>query len=85
MKSNFSTKASLETQVESVNAHKVANDLLRKVLTHAPAIICILRGPDHIYQFANEKYLHLIGNRDIIGNLFGMRCLNWKDKNSLRF
>jgi len=40
---------------------------LRKVLINAPAIFCILRGPDHTYDFANEMYLQLIGHRNIIG------------------
>lgn len=52
---------------ESASDLLVANNYLRKVLIQAPAIICILRGPDHTYEFANELYLQLIGRRDIIG------------------
>ena len=32
----------------------------------SPAIICILRGPNHVFELANDMYLQLIGNRDII-------------------
>jgi len=30
-------------------------------------MICILRGPDFIFELANENYYHLIGKREIIG------------------
>jgi PAS domain S-box-containing protein len=46
---------------------KNANSYLHKVLFNAPAIFCILHGPDHTYDFANELYLQLIGRRNIIG------------------
>ncbi len=40
---------------------------LESILEHAPAMICILRGPDFIFEIANENYYHLIGKREIIG------------------
>ena len=33
----------------------------------APGFICIQNGPDHVYQFANEAYRHLVGQRVLIG------------------
>lgn len=39
----------------------------KKVLAHVPAMICIVRGPEHVFEVANEKYYQLLGNRDIIG------------------
>lgn len=34
----------------------------------APASIALLKGPDHVFEFANPLYMQLIGNnRDIIG------------------
>ena len=41
--------------------------LLNEILSEAPAIICILRGPEHIFELANERYLQLVAYRDIIG------------------
>ena len=41
--------------------------LLNEILSEAPAFICILRGPEHTFELANEKYLQLMGYRDIIG------------------
>ena len=33
----------------------------------APAIFCVLRGPDHVFEIANPLYLELVGNRAIQG------------------
>ena len=38
-----------------------------RLFMQAPAIICVLRGPQHIYELANAMYLQLVGNRDIVG------------------
>lgn len=34
---------------------------------HAPAFICVLRGPDHVFELTNNQYQRLIGFRDVIG------------------
>src|SRR3954463_1841748 len=44
-----------------------AEDRLRSVFTQAPAFLAVLRGKDHVFEFANDAYLTLVGNRDIIG------------------
>ncbi len=38
-----------------------------QALLQAPAAICILRGPEHIFEFANILYLQLVGHRDLLG------------------
>ncbi|MCB7482120.1 PAS domain S-box protein [Christiangramia sediminis] len=38
-----------------------------EIFSQAPAMICILRGPEHVFDRANENYLQIVGNRDIIG------------------
>ncbi|WP_029037879.1 PAS domain-containing sensor histidine kinase [Salinimicrobium xinjiangense] len=50
-------------------ANEVINyrKLLNEVLSEAPAMICTIKGPEHVFELANEKYLQLVGNRDIIG------------------
>lgn len=40
---------------------------LYSLLLQAPAFICIDRGPDHIFEFANPLYCQLAGNRELIG------------------
>lgn len=40
---------------------------LKAAFMQSPAFMCILLGPDHIFDFINEQYYHLIGRRDILG------------------
>lgn len=40
---------------------------LQEILSAAPAFICTLEGPDHVFRFANRAYFDLIGQRQIIG------------------
>ncbi len=40
---------------------------MARIFQHAPVGIAILRGPDHVYEFANENYLKLVAHRDLAG------------------
>lgn len=40
---------------------------LRTLFENAPAIICVLKGPDHVFELANPLYQHLVGKRRLIG------------------
>jgi signal transduction histidine kinase len=40
---------------------------LEYVFQHAPAFLAVLRGPDHVFEIANEAYYQLVGRRDIVG------------------
>lgn len=40
---------------------------LKVLVTDAPSIICMMRGPNHIFELANESYLKLIASREILG------------------
>jgi signal transduction histidine kinase len=40
---------------------------LKSLFMEAPAPICIFRGPDHRYEFANPSYARLVGDRPLIG------------------
>lgn len=40
---------------------------LQQLFQQAPGIIAVLRGPNHIFDIANEAYLLLIGHRNILG------------------
>ena len=39
----------------------------RALFQQAPGFICVLNGPDHVFEFVNDAYLRLVGNRDYIG------------------
>ena len=51
------------------NAESVSKErqLLYSLLMESPAMFAILRGADHIFEFANTQYLKFMGNRPIIG------------------
>lgn len=40
---------------------------LQQLFQQAPGIIAVLRGPNHIFDIANEAYLLLVGHRDVLG------------------
>jgi PAS domain S-box-containing protein len=40
---------------------------LAAVIENAPAFICTLRGPEHVFELANERYYEMVGKRDLIG------------------
>jgi signal transduction histidine kinase len=40
---------------------------LADLFRHAPAFMCVLRGPDHVFELTNENYQKLVGFRDLIG------------------
>ncbi len=40
---------------------------LRDVFSQAPGFLAVLSGADHVFEFANDAYLRLIGHRTVIG------------------
>jgi two-component system CheB/CheR fusion protein len=40
---------------------------LAAIIEQAPAFICMLRGPQHVFELANERYHEMVGKGDIIG------------------
>lgn len=40
---------------------------LETMIQVSPAFICVLSGPEYVFEQANEQYLKLVGHRDIIG------------------
>ncbi|HCS52471.1 PAS domain S-box protein [Rubinisphaera sp.] len=40
---------------------------LTDVFQHAPSFMCVLSGPDHVFERANERYFQLVGHRELIG------------------
>ncbi|MBK0393316.1 PAS domain-containing protein [Ramlibacter algicola] len=39
----------------------------REIFRQAPAGAALLRGPEHVFEFANDAYLRLVGQRDVVG------------------
>jgi signal transduction histidine kinase len=44
--------------------------LLYRMFEEAPAMICILQGPAHVFEFANASYRGLVGERPLLGRPF---------------
>lgn len=40
---------------------------INELLSRIPASVCVLRGPDCIFEFANPLYLKIAGTHDVIG------------------
>jgi PAS domain S-box-containing protein len=58
---SFKTSESYSQEVGTLRSQ------VSEILSNAPAMICLLKGPDHIFEVANEQYLQFIGKGDIIG------------------
>jgi PAS domain-containing protein len=39
----------------------------RDMFAQAPAPVAMLRGPQHVFEFANAAYMNLVGGRDLVG------------------
>jgi signal transduction histidine kinase/CheY-like chemotaxis protein len=55
-------------RAEATAAVAAARDLLTRVLEQAPVGICVLRGPEHVYELANAYYRRFLPpGRPIVG------------------
>jgi PAS domain S-box-containing protein len=54
-------------EVETRAALQADREHLHRLFQQAPSMICILSGPEHVFELANPIYLEFIGNRDVIG------------------
>ncbi|WP_157691629.1 ATP-binding protein [Noviherbaspirillum autotrophicum] len=43
------------------------SERLYALFQQAPGFMALVRGPHHVFEFANEAYLHLIGERALLG------------------
>lgn len=58
----------IETEREQLLREvQLANERLTDIFQQAPAFMCVLRGPDHVFEMVNDRYLQLVGQRDLIG------------------
>ena len=66
----FSAKelvARVTAQIRMVKLRQSLEGNVRNLFMAAPAGIGVLRGPQHVLELANEMYLQMAGNRDIVG------------------
>ncbi|HEY8025895.1 MAG TPA: ATP-binding protein [Burkholderiaceae bacterium] len=46
---------------------KRATRRMQAIFSQAPVAIAIMRGPEHVFDLANERYQELVGHRQLIG------------------
>lgn len=54
----------LSSEVELRTAER---DRMRALFQQAPSFMCILSGPDHVFELVNDAYLQLVGKRELVG------------------
>jgi signal transduction histidine kinase len=59
--------ASSLANAEDFDARTAERDRMRTLFRQAPSFICVLSGPDHVFELANESYLQLVGYREVEG------------------
>ena len=47
--------------------HEAEGERLRALFQQAPGFMCILRGPEMVFEFANAAYTRFVGDRELIG------------------
>jgi len=57
----------LELTKASQQATEAERERVLRILYQAPAAICTLEGPEHVFTFTNPRYDDLIGRADILG------------------
>jgi signal transduction histidine kinase/DNA-binding response OmpR family regulator len=55
----------LRARIRMIENHHTKR--MQDIFAQAPVAIAVLRGPMHVFEFANPPYMQIIGNRDIIG------------------
>ncbi|MDM9623336.1 response regulator [Rhizobium sp. S96] len=54
----------LASEVELRTAER---DRMRALFQQAPSFMCILSGPEHVFELVNDAYLQLVGDRRLVG------------------
>lgn len=43
------------------------SERLQRMFQQAPGFMAMMRGPEHVFELANDSYMRLVGERDVIG------------------
>ncbi|MCR6502139.1 response regulator [Shinella sp. CPCC 101442] len=54
----------LSSEVELRTAER---DRMRGLFQQAPSFMCIMSGPEHVFELVNDAYLQLVGHRQLVG------------------
>jgi PAS domain S-box-containing protein len=65
---DISAKKMIELERESLFRQvQAAHAQMTEIFHKAPAFMCTLKGPQHIFEIVNENYFQLVGERNIVG------------------
>ncbi|BBE00150.1 hybrid sensor histidine kinase/response regulator (plasmid) [Sphingobium amiense] len=53
--------------ISEVELRTQERDRIRRLFRQAPSFMCILKGPDHVFDMVNDAYQQLVGHRDVVG------------------
>ena len=58
-----------ETTTQITAARQLAGERLRqrRLMQQMPGFVCLLSGPEHVYEYINDAYMEISGPRDILG------------------
>lgn len=56
-----------QKQAHAETALKAEREHIYDLFMHAPAIVAVMKGPEHILEMANPAYKQIVGQRPIIG------------------
>jgi len=57
-----------EQERERLHRHVAdERERLAEAFERSPAFVAVLRGPDHVYERVNPRYVELVGRRDLVG------------------
>ncbi|AWJ85967.1 hybrid sensor histidine kinase/response regulator (plasmid) [Azospirillum sp. TSH58] len=63
-------RARAEESLHRANARLAAEgEQMRNLFRQSPNFMCVLRGPDHVFELANDSYRQLVGDRALIGKM----------------
>jgi PAS domain S-box-containing protein len=68
LESNEQQAALSEQAYQNYQLAQQQRQALYGVLMQAPAYVCIMRGPDHRYEFVNEQFMNLAGEAPVVGH-----------------
>ena len=46
---------------------QISNTFFQNLFEQAPGFICVLKGPEHVFDLANDAYRKLVGGRELAG------------------
>jgi PAS domain S-box-containing protein len=61
------TLVDITEQVKSRRQMEQVAEMIERLYMNAPAFICTLKGPEHIFELVNPEYQKMYGSRQILG------------------